>query len=394
MNLILRRGAGRGEFELAGKQNNVQVTDVLGLPILIEILPGIEINAHAKCLEKEGKPRIRSDAEKRYSHPAYLIASAMLMPRPKRAQRECHGDILLERDKYVVRTIRLDIVKRPGALLIRPVIVRIENADGLGRNINYSDRMEQVLRVWTAAAKKADELSESVRNHCAAFTSITSSQSDLVNAFKQLHEALGKPVSDLLPILEGKYSVGDYGDNVTEKAESGSDEDSLDENIIIDPAMARAERVRQLRLASARGHASSVFRSDVRDAYDSRCMFSGQRLPRTAATNSAGVDAAHILPWSLYDLDSVTNGLCLNKQCHWALDAGLFRLNFHPLENSYVLKIPESVEAATTAAEFDLAYFSRLSGVIPRNHLPQDEKFWPSPKYLKKLNEFLDDDAA
>lgn len=394
MNLTLRPSHGRGEFELAGTQNQLHVADVLDLSILIEVLPGIEINAHAKCVRQGGKPRIRSEDEVKFSHPAYLITSALLLPRHKRAQRECHGSILPEWENYVVRTGRLDIVKRPGALLVRPVIVRIENADGLVKNINYSKRMERVLRVWAAAAAKTDELSEAVRAHCTAFTSLTSSQTNLVKSFKRLHEALGEPTSDLLPILEERYSFGAYIDKVTGQAEVVPDEDSLDENITMDPAMARAERVRQLRLASARGHTSSVFRSDVRDAYDSRCMFSGQRLPRTAATKSAGVDAAHILPWSLYDLDSVTNGLCLNKQCHWALDAGLFRLNFDALENLYVLNIPDSVKTATCAANFDLAYFSQLSGIVPRNHLPQDEKFWPSPIYLKKLNEFLDNDAA
>jgi len=72
-----------------------------------------------------------------------------------------------------------------------------------------------------------------------------------------------------------------------------------------------------------------------------RCLFSGQRLPRTESTTTAGVDAAHILPWSRYDLDAIPNGVCLNKQCHWAFDEGLFRLTFDSSEGAYAVTIPD-----------------------------------------------------
>ena len=143
-----------------------------------------------------------------------------------------------------------------------------------------------------------------------------------------------------------------------------------------------------------RGSSASAFRRKVREAYHSRCMFSGQRLPRTSATSTAGVGAAHILPWSRFDLDATKNGLCLNKQCHWAFDEGLLRLNYDDAVNSYVVSIPNPVRLAIQAAQFDLDSFDAIVGVIPQSRLPVNELVWPAKAYLEELNSFLDGKAA
>lgn len=185
---------------------------------------------------------------------------------------------------------------------------------------------------------------------------------------------------------EAAPSVGDIS------AEVG-DED-FEEDVHVDPAEARVVRVRQWRLAAVRGSSATAFRRDVREAYDYRCMFTGQRLPRTDATSTAGVDAAHILPWSRFDLDATKNGLCLNKQCHWAFDEGLFRLSFDETENAYVVSIPNPIRLAAIAATFDIESFDTIVGRIPQNRLPKNNAVWPSKPYLTELNRFLDDEAA
>src|SRR5205085_2536864 len=113
---------------------------------------------------------------------------------------------------------------------------------------------------------------------------------------------------------------------------------------------------------------------------------SGQRFPRIETTSTAGVDAAHILPWSRFDLDATTNGLCLNKQCHWAFDEGLFRLSFDDSENAYVVSIPHPFRLAAHAANFDIACFDAIAGVIPVSRLPRNQALWPSKPYLAELN--------
>ena len=167
-------------------------------------------------------------------------------------------------------------------------------------------------------------------------------------------------------------------------------DDDFIEEVHVNPAEARVERVRQWRLAAVRGSSASAFRRNVREAYNSRCMFSGQRLPRTEATSTAGVDAAHILPWSRFDLDGIKNGLCLNKQCHWAFDEGLLRLSFDASSRAYLISIPNRLRLAAQTAQFDMQSFDSFAGLVPRNRLPANEALWPSAQYLTELNRFLD----
>jgi predicted restriction endonuclease len=143
-----------------------------------------------------------------------------------------------------------------------------------------------------------------------------------------------------------------------------------------------------------RGGNAAAFRRKVREAYNWGCLFSGQRLPLTEATLTPGVDAAHILPWSRFDIDAIANGLCLSKQCHWAFDTGLFRLNFDDAENVYVVSIPDPVRLAAKAAHFDLGSFQANTGAVPRNRLPANEALWPSHQYLAELNRFIEGEAT
>ncbi|HLX61918.1 MAG TPA: HNH endonuclease [Planctomycetota bacterium] len=171
-------------------------------------------------------------------------------------------------------------------------------------------------------------------------------------------------------------------------------DDDFAEEVDVAPADARIDRVRQWRLAVVRGGSAAGFRRNVREAYDSRCMFTGQRLPRTDATSTPGVDAAHILPWCRFDLDSTTNGLCLNKQCHWAFDEGLFRLTFDESESAYIVSIPNPVRLAAQTAQFDIDSFAVIAGRIPLSRLPANQASWPSRQYLAELNRFLDCEAG
>lgn len=394
MNIALRPSGGRGEYELAGTQGKLHITDLFGLPMFIEILPGVAINAYSQCLLKDGKPRIRLTPQARNAHPASLIASAMMLPKPRRERHETHGENLIRWEQFVVQTIRIDVIPRGNNVVLRPVIVRLENADDVRLDISFAERMARVVRVWTAAATVTDRIGEAVRAHASIFTASNSTQTQLASAVFILHAALNKPETDFLPLLEAHFklatttapSVGDIS------AEAG-DED-FEEEVHVDPADARVERVRQWRLSAVRGRSASNFRRKVRDAYNMRCLFSGQRLPKTEATFTAGVDAAHILPWSRFDLDATNNGLCLNKQCHWAFDAGVLRLSFDEKENVYAVSIPEHFRNAAKKVSFDIEPFQALVGAIPRKNLPPNEALWPSPKYITELNRFLDGKAA
>jgi hypothetical protein len=395
MNIALRPSGGRGEYELAGKQGELCVSDLLGRAMFIETLPGIAINAFSKCLEKDGKPRIRLTNPAKNAHPSAFIAAAMMLPGPRRERHRTHGADLLRWSGFVVQTVRINVIIRAdGSVLVSPLTVRLENADDVRLDISFAERMARVVRVWVAAATTEDHVALAVRAHAAAFASTGATQAQLVAAGPALRAVLGNRDGDMLPLLEKRFgisaisapSVGGISAEITE-------EDFAEEVEHVAPADVRIERVRQWRLAAVRGGSSSAFRRNIMRAYNSRCMFSGRRLPRTEATTTAGVDAAHILPWSRYDLDATPNGICLSKECHWAFDSGLFRLSFDDAENVYVVSIPAAIRPAALKAKFDLGSFEAIAGAISRNNLPANEAFWPSSAYLGELNRFLDGKA-
>ena len=129
---------GRGEYELAGRQGDLHVHDLFGLPMFIEILPGVAINAHANCVRKDEKPRIRLTPPRRNAHPSSLIAAAMMLPKPCRDLNTTHGTNLLRWEQFVVKTIRIDVVTRAGGVLVCPLIVRLENGDSVRLDISFA----------------------------------------------------------------------------------------------------------------------------------------------------------------------------------------------------------------------------------------------------------------
>jgi HNH endonuclease len=148
-------------------------------------------------------------------------------------------------------------------------------------------------------------------------------------------------------------------------------------------------RVKRWRQLAVRGAAGSKFRNDVASAYDYRCIFTGQRLPRLEVTGSAGVDCAHILPWSNHNINSVRNGLCLRKQCHWAFDEGVLSLTFDEGSNTYLVEFLNEVRKAAKEASFNADYFEALTGPVPVSHLPKNKALWPFPKYIEELHRFM-----
>ena len=147
MNIALRPSGGRGEYELAGRQGEVTIKHLLGLPMFIEILPGVTINAHSNCILKDGKPRIRLTPITRYAHPASLITAAMMLPRPCRERDETHGINLIQWQQFVVQTVRIDVALRGNNVLISPLTVRLENGDDRKIDMSFAERMARVVRV-------------------------------------------------------------------------------------------------------------------------------------------------------------------------------------------------------------------------------------------------------
>jgi hypothetical protein len=109
------------------------------------------------------------------------------------------------------------------------------------------------------------------------------------------------------------------------------------------------------------------------------------RLHKTSYT----LDAAHILPWAEYDLNAVSNGLCLSKLCHWAFDAGILQLSFDAPSSKYGIQLSPTALAAESAGLIKLNGLKDIQGVVSTSLLPKDSANWPSPSFLKVYNEAL-----
>ena len=390
MNITLRPSGGRGEYELTGQHGDLRVPDVVELPIFIEILPGMRVNAHSKCVMRDGKPRIRLDEKTRNAHPSSLIAAALMLPKPRRERAEACGEQLLIKEHFVVQTIKIDAIKTAQGLEIRPVTVRLENNNNLCMDINFAARMTRVIRIWNAAKAEESPVAQAILQHADAFTTPDMPIQALSSALPAICQALDDPQTDLIPILEKHFGLQNNNTINAPQTEDGTLNEDYSDIVSTSPEEARIERVKQWRLAAIRGYSSRSFKNKVTDAYDTRCLFTGQRLPKTDATSTAGVDAAHILPWSQFDLDEIPNGICLNKQCHWAFDEGILRLSFDTQINSYLAFIPGPIKAAAARSKFDLSHFAALARPIPLENLPKSSREWPSRRYLDCLNRFLD----
>jgi hypothetical protein len=142
------------------------------------------------------------------------------------------------------------------------------------------------------------------------------------------------------------------------------------------------------RWVARRGAASARFRQVVRQQANWTCFVCGVRLPPTAFNQTAGVEAAHILPWAEYDLDHPSNGLCLCKQHHWAFDEALLVIEWDG--GAYQVVIPDEVVVGLQAIErFSVEVITNAAGPVPLSRLPVDRHFWPNPAFLTRLYQTL-----
>ncbi len=238
--------------------------------------------------------------------------------------------------------------------------------------------MALVQALWEKARASDGEIASFVRDHEIAVLAGDHRQ------IKEAAEALRKSLNnegDLLDELTAMLGLEGSETGVSSSTNSVPDA-GLEEEI--DPKDAARRAVAQWRKSVVRSAEGRAFSQNVRTAYRDRCAFSGDVLPKLPHTASAGVDGAHILPWARYELNTVKNGLCLNKLCHWAFDAGVLRLDFDA--GDYVISVPDRVKEEGVPAGMTLNYFEQLQGAIAPDRLPGNPADHPAPTYLAQLN--------
>jgi hypothetical protein len=385
VRIALRTSGGRGEYELTGTHADVQASDLFDRLLSFRVSPELTIEGRSRPMRVQGKPRIR--LEDGGVHAYRILTDVLLMPLPRRELRETVDGPDFVRDRgYAVSEIDVDLVRQwDGEAELRPTRLLLTNSAGLGRGVEFAERMAIVQAVWEAARGHEGRIATHVQDHEAAVESGDHARIRSAASAVRGYYGTGTDVLPLVAVDLGT-EVEDTAVNPTvaigEIADDGVEDDT-------DPSEAVRREISKWRRQAARGPAGRRFAESVKAAYDYRCAFCGRRYPKLESAASSGVDGAHILPWARYDLNSVMNGLSLCKGCHWAFDNGILRLDWRRGAKRYVLSIPRTVRTEARAVNFDLTHWGQLEGRLPAWHLPESDALWPSPTYIDELNKQL-----
>lgn len=388
MRIALRTSGGRGEYEVAGSHESIRVHDIIDRQITLEMLPGLRLPTRNFVRHTQGKPRIRLADPHLDSHIYLILAGVLLLPKPKREIGATPGEKLqIYKDNFSVFSIPFDVVElNASEVVISPTQLILANSSLNSVRLDIIERLKIVIACWEAASKLNTPLAIALLKHREAFHN--QDVKEIVAACEAIRLSSIEPDDPLrhitksvgLPNLDEMMWLGVHATETEEAMALG--EENLEEL-----REAARNRIKAWRQVALRGVAGAKFSAAVKDAYNHTCLFTGMRLPKTSFTGSSGVDSAHILPWAEYDLNSVNNGLCLSKLCHWAFDAGILRLDFDVTSTAYKIRLSESVLAAESHGLIDLGALHGLQGVVSSSLLPKDNANWPNPSFLKVYNE-------
>ena len=388
MRIALRTSGGRGEYEVAGSHESIRVHDVFDRQIVLELLPGFRFPTNNYVRHTQGKPRIRLLDSHGDSHIYLILAAILLLPKPKREIGATPGGKLqIYKDNFSVMSIPFDVVELTTTeIVVSPTQMVLSNSTFDSVRLDLIERLRIVMACWEAASKQSSALANAITQHKNAFNSqnvkaVISATESIRLATIEPDDPLRHITKDLnLPNLDELMWLGVHATETDEALALG--EDNLEEL-----KEAARNRMKVWRQVAMRGAAGAKFSLQVREAYDHTCMFTGMRLPKTPMTGSSGVDAAHILPWAEYDLNSVSNGLCLSKLCHWAFDAGILQLTFDDPSSKYQLQLSTAALSAESDGLLKLNGLKDIQGVVSTSLLPKDSANWPKPSFLKVYNE-------
>lgn len=322
-------------------------------------------------------------------HPHRQLAALLLMPAPVRGDEALgSGQPILKSDRYAIEHIAVPDATLVGdthaILTVGTVILR--NYDLHAEELNAEERLADVEYLWAHAGDLPSELKELLLTHQTLVRAGEPIRRDAEELVRSLQNVLTDTGSDYGIFRQGGEDVlRDILHTVIIAAEPPQPPIHVDQ---VDPNEVEIKRrtVREWRRwAASRGAKSARFRQEVRHAYNWTCLVCGSHLPRTAYNPVAGVDAAHILPWSEYDLDHPTNGLCLCRLHHWAFDEGL--LTIDERNGDYVVEVPAKVKEGILEEypAFSLHELMQWEGIVPEERLPIDRHLRPDSRFLKQL---------
>ncbi len=389
MRISRRTSGGRGEYEISeSAPNGLTPRDLFQRRIFLVFDDEWVVDTGVQLTNQGGKRRLRRlDATIQIQR---QVAAALMMPHSVRAAAPLgRGLPILQANRYAIEHIELSEADLVGARGVRLRVgeIILLNVSHHAEQLGVPQRIAMLNHVWRNRGQLPAALGTLVDDH----RRLTRSGRPIPEAVEQIVESIQREVTEnaadlgILYRNEGQDALPDLLASLSEPppeppvavAEVDPDETEI-----------RRRTIKEWkRWAASRGAASARFREAVREAWNSTCAICGLHLPSTSYNTSAGVDAAHILPWADYDLDDVCNGICLCKHHHWAFDEGLITIRVEG--GRYSVEVPAELADGIIAEDrgFGLASLSGFAGPIPEARLPRRREERPSPRYLKLLRE-------
>jgi hypothetical protein len=257
-----------------------------------------------------------------------------------------------------------------------------------GEDIDVAARFKKVRKIWSNASRLPEELSKLLKDHetlVRGGDQISRNGRSLIKNIQkyaalaaQEFELGGTAITDPLSILM---------DLIAEERDNEEPPIPIEKIPPERVEIRRREIAKRRRLVAVRGPSAAKFRRNVREAYRATCVVCGLRLPKIWHDGRPGVDSAHILPWGEFDLDSVSNGLCLCKTHHWAFDEGLIEIRF--VDSKYFVHIPAEASERAQKENIDIGFLQEHEGQISKERLPKSAANRPRAEFLQRLHESL-----
>jgi len=389
MRISRRTSGGRGEYEISeSAPNGLTPRDLFQRRIFLVFNDDWVVDTGIQLTNQGGKRRVRRlDAGIQLQR---QVAAALMMPHSVRADAPLgRGMPILQANRYAIEDMEVT-----GAELIGDGAVRLTLGEIILLNLSHhaeqlglAQRIANLDHVWT----NRDQLPEALATLVDAHRTLTRSGQPVPEEAERVVEGIQRAVTEnaadlgILYRSEGQDALPDLLASLSEPPPAPP---IAVADVDPDETEIRCRTVKEWkRWAASRGAASARFRQAVRQAWNSTCAVCGLHLPATSHNTSAGVDAAHILPWADYDLDDLCNGICLCKHHHWAFDEGLILIRAE--KGVYSIEVPADMAQAILAenSAFGLASLSNFAGPIPEARLPRRREDRPSPRYLELLRE-------
>lgn len=390
MKIVKRPSRGRGEYELAGTSGQHHASALVGRRIYLDV-DGVALDSGNQIRDLDGKIRIRiaGGLAGQVGQLTPSLAAYFLLPEPTRVDQKLYDGLPVIREKkYILdlevgvnRVDDLDVIFFPERFIARSGAI---HDDPVVEEINLKQRGKQINSLIRKIAAHGGDIDEELEADFLKWSQRRGGPDGLRDKTQ---------ASLVRRIIRSLYRIDDYYVPLSDPLGSllrlaGLEQlevEGLPDLSKVDGTPEVRHRVeKQYRLVAQRGAAARSFAKKVLLAYNGVCVICGEYLAGGPGVSS-GIEAAHILPWSKFDLDEVRNGLALCKQHHWAFDSGLLSVLFDFDEELYVVAVGPlfSDDLDARVQEWVL----RWVGEIPRSHLPVRSVDYPDPVLLLKLEE-------